>query len=300
MNLPTTKPIQTTQKGGTSWSFRLSPLTLVLIVLLLVIFAVMSSHLDRLDVQYKLTNEPAYWNSTSEECGRIEKELNGTISGRQFWSPDGQDYYTYVKHFINLKRKGVYIDVAAGQPIYASTTYFYDHCLGWKGLCVEANPTHHDKFPGTRSCELIPKCVGSKHNQVVQFHDDDGGSGIIDSTYTNSNRKGKITKMRCTTMHRILKARGISHVDYLSLDVEGHEVEVLKGFKLNEIQVDVITTELHSGDDGVRWREMFKFMEDAGYVHYPVKEEDKTEAYPRLLPEDVVFVHRSVSFGNAE
>lgn len=101
-------------------------------------------------------------------------------------------------------------------------------------------------------------------------------------------------------MHRILKARGISHVDYLSLDVEGHEVEVLKGFKLNEIQVDVITTELHSGDDGVRWREMFKFMEDAGYVHYPVKEEDKTEAYPRLLPEDVVFVHRSVSFGNAE
>lgn len=297
MNVPPTKPT-TIQKDTTSWSFRVSPLSLALILLLLIVFAALSTRLERFEVQYKVTNEPAFWNSKSEQCRRIEQQLNGTLSGNSFWSQDGQDYYTYVKHFINMKRKGLYLDIAAGQPIYASTTYFYDHCLGWNGLCVEANPIHHDKFPGTRTCELIPTCVSSKHNQRVQFHDDDGGSGIIDDTYTNANRKGKITKMKCTTMYRILKARGITHVDYLSLDVEGHEVEVLKGFKLSEIQVDVITTELHTGDDGVRWRQMFKFMEDNGYVHFPVKEEDKNEAYPRLLSEDLVFVHRSVSFGN--
>ena len=35
---------------------------------------------------------------------------------------------------------GTYVDLAANDAIFRSSTYFLDACLGWKGVCVEANP----------------------------------------------------------------------------------------------------------------------------------------------------------------
>lgn len=242
--------------------------------------------------------ERPYWNLKSKHCEGIMKELYGKEGGKHFWSHDGQDYYTFRNHFVKLKRKGFYLDVAAWQPRYASTTYFYDHCLGWKGLCIEANPTHHHEFRGMRTCELIPRCVSSNDNQVVQFHDDESGSGIIDSTYTNDARQGNVTTMKCTTLRKILEERSIKKIDYFSLDVEGHELEVLNGINWVNTQINLVTMEVASKDGGILQGKLIAFMKEKGFKMHDIRKEENTEAYPHLFPQDRLFLHKSVSLGS--
>lgn len=53
------------------------------------------------------------------------------------------------------ERPFTYADVAANHFKRISNTYFYDRCLGWRGLCVEPNPRYHAELRQKRSCELV-------------------------------------------------------------------------------------------------------------------------------------------------
>ena len=60
------------------------------------------------------------------------------------------------------ERPFTYADVAANHFKRISNTYFYDRCLGWRGLCVEPNPRYHADLREKRSCELVPtRAVGA-------------------------------------------------------------------------------------------------------------------------------------------
>ena len=53
----------------------------------------------------------------------------------------GQDVLIWRNYFSALtvrKEIGYYVDSGANDATWGSNTWFYDHCLGWKGLCVEA------------------------------------------------------------------------------------------------------------------------------------------------------------------
>ena len=54
-----------------------------------------------------------------------------------------QDRAMHEHLFANMSH-GVYLDVAANHYKRISNTYFYDRCLGWRGLCVEPNPIYHE------------------------------------------------------------------------------------------------------------------------------------------------------------
>lgn len=159
---------------------------------------------------------------------------------------------------------------------------------------------HHDKFPGTRSCEFIPRCVGSEDGQTIQFHDDDEKSGIIDENYPNRNRQGNMTTMTCTTVESTLRERRISHIDFLSLDVEGHELDVLKGIDFGKICIDVITVEVKGGVSSPMSEKVSNSMNESGHYGHPISAGKVTKNYQNLLFQDQLYINRSVSFGRPE
>ena len=61
-----------------------------------------------------------------------------------FVAQHGQDWWL-MANFIRdrFSRPGTYVDLATNDPIYRSSTFFLDACLGWRGACVEANPAHY-------------------------------------------------------------------------------------------------------------------------------------------------------------
>ena len=74
--------------------------------------------------------------------------------------------------------------------------------------------------------------------------------------------------------------QGINHIDYMSLDVEGHELQTLKGIDFNAVKINVISLENNPtmfGDDNIR-----EFLYEKGY-----------KFYARIGCLDDIFVHKS-------
>lgn len=212
------------------------------------------------------------------------------------FSQRNQDYYLYTRHFKYLNRPGLYVDIGANDPVHISNTYFLDRCLQWNGICVEGNLNYIEPLYSKRSCHIAPVCVSSKDGALVEYSIFNGWSGIVDQGYKHKQRfkQDKVVtfKHRCSTMENILRRNGIQHVDYMSLDVEGHEKQVLEGFNWEHVTIDVMTIE--TTPDTLN--QISEFMLGKGYIrHIPTLEEGQN--LPGLLGEDIVFIHESVTFG---
>lgn len=223
---------------------------------------------------------------------------SGDLAGKTpFFSQIAQDYYLYTRHFKHLRRRGVYAEVATQHPVEGSNTFFMDACLGWKGLCVEANPETHVWIHRMRSCELVPTCVGRYDGERVKFllHGDAGGVEDTNKNKDEWKEPAKSTYLICMSMDVMMKRRNIIKLDYLSLDVEGHELEVLRGINWNDTIINTMTIE--TTDDNLT--PIQEFLESQGYVRH-IPDLDEYSRKTGLLRRDAIFLHNKVQWGKPE
>lgn len=178
-----------------------------------------------------------------------------------------------------------------------SNTYFMDRCLGWHGICVEANQKYFEKIHRERSCALVPTCVSERDGVTVDFAMSGPGGGI-----TTTHRQGKqildsaksVERKRCVSVQRQLERYGVSHIDYLNLDVEGHEMNVLRSIEWDSVQVDVITVEIAGSTEGP----IHEFLTDKGFVRHDNEKETNGLPGMPIYKTNRFYVHSSVEFGN--
>ena len=204
-----------------------------------------------------------------------------------------QDYYLYTRHFRHLARRGVYVDAAANDPVAISNTFFFDACLAWSGLCVEAHPSLVQALHRERGCAVLPTCVGDRDGAVAEFVLDGGLSGVRETNKNRGRWRRRMASVKkvCTTLKTELRIWDVGVVDYLSLDVEGHELYVLKGIDWGKVRINVITVEVTKKSlSGVE-----SFLKGKGYVrHWPDLPGAEKSG---LLHEDAVFLHKDVVWG---
>lgn len=139
------------------------------------------------------------------------------------YSQAGQDEWV---HSI-IGDSGYFVDVGAHDGIVHSNTYALEQ-LGWDGVCVEPNPDAFEQLASNRS-RFVSNFAISDHDGLVPF---DGvcvgtGSGIP-----------------CRTLSALLEfAAAPPVIDYLSIDVEGHECAVLAGMDFDRWKVRLMTVE---------------------------------------------------------
>lgn len=243
----------------------------------------------------------------SGKCNMVS-DANESV---RFVSQFQQDYFLYVHHFSKLRgrRRGTYIDLAANEAIGISNTYIFDTCLGWDGLCVEANPQYHDQLRVYRSCAVVPTCISDDESERVEFFMAGPVGGVVSTnkrakqwkTHPGQNKKVSSTFMKCRSMKSLMNEKRILHVDYLSLDVEGHELKVLKSFDWERIQIDIITVEVNANFSVLQ-----RFLEERRFKKHHVtgkQMEELTTDQKHInsdgnLFTDAIFVHDSVTFGN--
>jgi FkbM family methyltransferase len=211
----------------------------------------------------------------------------------RFFSQHHQDAYLYVHHFQYLKRPGVYMDVATNEPIQISNTFFFDRCLGWEGICVEANPRYFGPITLQRSCLLIPTCL-AESVMSVSFRMSGAVGGIEETVKTKRKPEDNNMRIQCIRGQDIIARTGVRTIDYLSLDVEGHEMGVLHGFNWNEIVFNVITAETRPRSA------VSEFLLARGYrIHEPVnaKPSDRNQI---IFGSDTIYLHDSVVWGKPQ
>lgn len=205
-----------------------------------------------------------------------------------FYSQCGQDKYLYENVFSD-KKNGVFVDIGANDGISLSNTYFFEKNRGWTGICVEPNLDVFKLLQTNRTCTCVQGCVSDK-NGTVQFlqvkdlsgHRLDMLSGIMDkydSRHLDRVRrevasvKGssmEVLPIRCYTLNQLLLDHNIHHVDYLSIDTEGGEVDILKAIDFSLCDIDIINVENNFNSP-----EFSKVMEDLGYQKIATLEQDE-------------------------
>jgi FkbM family methyltransferase len=139
--------------------------------------------------------------------------------------------------FYKGKENGFFVDIGASDGIAISNTYLLEQKYNWKGICVEPVPNSFSQLVKNRTAYCSNKAVFSRSNDLVKFdisHYNGNAelSGIqqfIDC-YKNFVDENKTTvEVITVTLNDLLEeANAPSFMEYLSIDTEGSELEILK------------------------------------------------------------------------
>lgn len=235
-------------------------------------------------------------------CIYDPKNKNCTyIDGMPVMFSHGQlDYFLFTKHFQHKRSTGVYVDVASNDPVDRSSTFFFDRCLGWKGICVEANSDYHPATYSVRSCAIVPTCVADRSGKTVVFNMAGGHGGILNERYKFNDKATKSTRsvmrklpLNCTTGKEICERHNVRHIDYLSIDIEGGELDFLHGFDFKSTSVNIITVEIGSLSKNIT-----AFLKEKSFrpMHFRyITSFNPNQA--KYMNFDTVYIHSSVVFG---
>jgi len=175
----------------------------------------------------------------------------------KYYSQIGQDKFVY-EHFFKQKKNGVFVDIGAHDGISYSNTYFFEKNLGWTGICVEPIPEIFTRLKQNRNCTCIQACVAEKTKQDKflyvreQNMDTEMLSGLLSNFNPDhvqriereSSKKNQIIfNVTCYSFNELLEKYGITHINFLSLDTEGSEFEILNALDFSKYTIDVITVE---------------------------------------------------------
>lgn len=193
----------------------------------------------------------------------------------KYYSQHGEDR---ILHQIFNKKNGFFIEIGAFDGVYLSNSYSFE-LEGWQGICVEANPEYFDLCKNNRpsSACIYSVCLDEQSEEPVIFHAEPAGllSGIEDNREDEISRRYeknlalqfqgfKEFKVPTTTVDKILEVNDFQReIDFVSIDVEGSELKVLKGFNLKLYSPRILIIEANSNEAEVT---LDKYMHQQGYT----------------------------------
>lgn len=190
------------------------------------------------------------------------QKISGMIDGEQYYSQMMQDYV--LDRFIFQKKEGgFFLDIGGNDPIWINNTFFFEKNRGWKGLAFEPIKALNDKWKSTRKTECLPFALDCVTGEI-EFceYEVDSFSGFTSEVDCGAKVKS-VYKVPVRRLADVLAERGIKHVDFVSLDVEGAEMRVLNGIDFSEVTIDYFVIENNKGAS--REKSVREFMKEHGY-----------------------------------
>lgn len=165
--------------------------------------------------------------------------------------------------FFGRKSNGFFIEVGANDPQKGSQTWLLEQS-GWKGLLVEPQTAFYERLVRERSNSKVFHAACSSPDKrghaTLHIADPPGFSTMDKQVDTFGVRYVATESVPVITLDDILEREGNPTVDFVSLDVEGQELNVLRGFNLRKHQPKLLFVE-----DGVRTLEKHRHMRAQGY-----------------------------------
>lgn len=170
------------------------------------------------------------------------------------------DYDKWLLHKTNFKRQGFFVDIGAGDGIIGSNTFLLEKFYNWQGICVDPNPTFLKSLCGSRDCLISDLAVYKQSGKVLPFkhlqqhrtefigwHFRSGLAENVDKTSVqfDDHRVYSITLNDLLELYAAPK-----EIDYISIDTEGSEVDILGNFDFDKYNIKFFTIE--SNNEGNR------------------------------------------------
>ncbi len=174
---------------------------------------------------------------------------------------EGERFDKKLDTFFEKKEDGFFIELGANDGLEQSNTAFLEFYRGWTGLLIEPSPEAFAKCilnrPGS-ICKNVA-CVSSDYKDSFVTGDFDGGM----MSSIGGKRTGKSTRINVNAkpLEQLLQEIHPKEIDFMSLDVEGEELNVLQGMNLQVYRPHYILIEIYKD----KYNSIMSFMDEHQY-----------------------------------
>ncbi|MEI6116355.1 MAG: FkbM family methyltransferase [Burkholderiales bacterium] len=176
----------------------------------------------------------------------------------------------FVLHELDMKRDGFFVEFGATNGVSLSNTFLLEKQFGWKGILAEPARCWHTALEKNRSAAIEKKCVWSKSGEVLMFNETEVAELSTINAFNDtdshamSRTQGTNYPVETISLNDLLRRHGApTMIDYLSIDTEGSELEILSHFDFSEFRFKIITCE-HNGTEARE--KIFDLLTANGYV----------------------------------
>jgi FkbM family methyltransferase len=181
----------------------------------------------------------------------IRRGLFERLGSRKYSRPARYDLDRRL-HELLPDRPGTFVEAGAHDGYTESNTYYLERFRGWSGMLVEAVPELYRKAAKRRRHSTVVNAalVGpERENEEVVLHFGDLTSTLGDPEHArhgldNSGRRGYEVPVRGRTLSSLLDETGLGAPDLLVLDLEGFELDALRGLDLDRHAPGLIAVEM--------------------------------------------------------
>jgi FkbM family methyltransferase len=194
-----------------------------------------------------------------------------------FYSQDNQDRYLETNIFRGHKN-GFYVDVGAHDGLSINNTLYFEKNNNWNGINIEPIKSVFDSLLQNRPNNINLNCAVCNNDGETEFLCNVGYTEMISGIKDNFDirhldrlqreniqygSRTEVIKVETKKLETIFDEHNISHVNYLSIDVEGAEFEVIKSINFDKVFIDVIGFENNYNDVSIP---IVKYLEDNGFI----------------------------------
>jgi len=192
------------------------------------------------------------------------------------YSQEGEDLV--LRRIFENEKEGFYVDIGAHHPMRFSNTYLF-YKQGWRGINVDAMPGSMRPFNRTRSRDInVEKPISSK-KEVLKYYifNEPALNGFSkDLSESRDGLKNQykildIKELETTTLKDLLEnlLPQNQKINFMSVDVEGLDLEVLKSNDWSRYRPEIILVEiLESSLDKIHSNPIAKYLLSKKYIPY--------------------------------
>jgi FkbM family methyltransferase len=154
----------------------------------------------------------------------------------------------FVLNQLNFKKKGYFVEFGAANGKFLSNTYLLEKEFKWSGILVEPSKIFHEELFNNRNCVIDKRAVWKKSGSKLLFAENSFPELSTlkkfinsDSHVRSSNNEYEINTISLNDL--LIEYNAPKQIDYLSIDTEGSEYDILYNFDFKNYQFRVITCE---------------------------------------------------------
>lgn len=190
--------------------------------------------LSQEDLEY-ITNQKLELNYLLPFSGKAKSQLSQDV---------------FVLSETGFKRGGFFVEFGATNGIRYSNSHVLEKDFGWAGILAEPARIWRDDLLKNRSCYIDLDCVWSKTGETLEFNEvDDAELSTVDEfsgsdEHSETRKTGRKYHVKTISLVDLLqKYHAPKEIDYLSIDTEGSEYEILQAFDFDAYKIKIITCE---------------------------------------------------------
>jgi len=169
---------------------------------------------------------------------------------RDLVNVDDQDTVLWVLHETRRKNAGFFVEFGAADGMMLSNTYLLEKDYDWHGIVAEPNPIWQSDLKQNRRCAIDLRCVLSATGDRVKFAATRASALATVATYIScdgharSRADHRIIEVETVSLNDLLRAHAAPRdIDFISIDTEGSEYDILKSFDFDHWNVQLFAVE---------------------------------------------------------